>query len=64
MPSTIDTFELFATLVREFKLALFIQQSQMTAADIALAETVGVNRGVQVKLFHDNEQALQWLGNG
>jgi hypothetical protein len=64
MPSTIDTFELFSTFSLEFKLALLIEQSQMTAEDITFAETVGVNRGVRVKIFHEKKQALQWLDSG
>ena len=40
-----------------------IQQSQMTVEDISFAETVGVNRGVKIKIFHEKEQALQWLDN-
>jgi hypothetical protein len=61
MPNTIDTFELFAAFPRAFRLALLIQQSQVTERDIAFAETVGFNRGVQVKIFHDKEPALRWL---
>ena len=61
MPNTIDTYELFAEFPRAFRLALLIQQSQVTARDIAFVETVGFNRGVQMKIFHDKEQALRWL---
>jgi len=61
MPDTLDIFDLFSTFPREFKLALLIVESQATAEDISFGETVGVNRGVLVKIFYDEEQALQWL---
>ncbi len=64
MPSTIGIFELFSTFPREFMLALLIQPSQATAEDISFAETVGLNRGIQVKVFYEQGHALQWLDNG
>jgi ethanolamine utilization protein EutP (predicted NTPase) len=63
MPSTYGIFDLFSTFPREFRLALLTQQSQATAEDISFVETVGVNHGVQVKIFHEEEQALQWMVN-
>ena len=64
MPTITDIFDLFSTFPREFRLAMLIQESQVTAEDISFTETVGVNRGVRVKIFHEKEQAMHWLDKG
>ena len=64
MPSTIGIYELFSTFPPELRLALLTQKSQATAEDLLFAETVGMNRGVRVKIFHEKEAALQWLDIG
>lgn len=64
MPSTIGIFDIFSTFSQEYKLAMLIRESQATAADISFVETVVLNRGVQVKIFYEKKQALQWLDNG
>jgi hypothetical protein len=61
MASTAEIFELFSSFPREFVLAMIAEQSQVTAKDIAFAETVGVNRGLMMKVFHEEEKALEWL---
>ena len=63
MPSTVGIYDLFSTFPRKFKLAMLIEESQATKKDISFAETVGSNRAVQVKIFHEKEQALHWLDN-
>ncbi len=63
MPDTIGIFDLFSTFPREFRLALLVQKSQATAEDIRFLETVGVNRGILVQIFHEGEKALQWLNS-
>jgi hypothetical protein len=61
MASTPEIFKLFSDFPREFILAMITEQSQVTAKDIAFAETVGVNRGRMMKVFHSEEEALLWL---
>ena len=63
MPCTIDIFELFSTLPREFKVALLVEQTQATARDIRFVETVCINRNTLTKIFQEEEQAVQWLNN-
>lgn len=64
MPSTLAIFDLYSTFPQEFRIAILIQKSQVTAEDISSAETVAVNRGVLMKVFCEKEPALQWLDNG
>ena len=63
MPDSSGIFELFSTFPREFRLALLVVESQATEEDISFGETVGGNRGVLVKRFYDEEQAVQWLNS-
>ena len=64
MPDTMGIFRLFSTFPRDFKLAVLRKPSQVTADDLVFAENVGANRGVQIRLFEEESQALQWLNNG
>ena len=61
MPSTIDIFDLFSNFPREFRTAMVLDKNQKTEKDLSFAETVAVNRGIQIKIFFDRELALQWL---
>jgi hypothetical protein len=61
MPSTMGIFNLFSTFPREFRLALLAAQSQETEEDLSFAETVGMNRGVRLRIFYEKAQALRWL---
>ncbi len=61
MANAAEIFELFSNFPRELILAMITDQAQATAKDIAFIETVGVNRGFMMKVFHEEEQALQWL---
>ena len=64
MPSTMDIFGLFSVFPREFKFALLVEQSQTTKESLSFAESVGVNRGVCMKIFDEKESALHWLIKG
>ena len=61
MPSTTGIYDIFSTFPRSLKLALLVQPSQTTAEDIRFVETVGVNRGFSMQIFHSREEALKWL---
>lgn len=61
MPSKIDIFKLFSNFPREFRTAIVLDKNQKTEKDLSFAETVGVNRGIMIKIFYDRELALQWL---
>lgn len=64
MPGTISIFDLFSTFPRDFRLALLVDVSQVTKKDISFVETIGMNRGVMVRIYYEKEQALQWLEKG
>ena len=61
--STIETFKTAADpqswgWKREYKAA--VVYSEITEDDLFL-ETVGVNRGIQIKIFDDIDEAISWL---
>lgn len=61
MPGTYDVFQLFSTLPRDLRAALIVQENQTTAESQKFAETVCLNRGIQVKIFQSEDEALFWL---
>lgn len=61
MPSTFDVFQLFSTLPNNLRAALVVQDNQVTAEGQKFAETVCLNRGIQVRIFSSEDEALTWL---
>lgn len=61
MPTTGEIYELFTAFPTEYKMALLIDESQKTAEDISLVETVTVNRAIDARLFTDRAEAIAWL---
>ena len=45
----------------DYRLALLITDEKMRSS-AQFAETVGVNRGIAVRVFDDRDAALRWLG--
>lgn len=61
LPNPIEIFEIFSVYPREIKTALLVVESQATARDVDFVETVAANRGKRMKIFHDRQQAQDWL---
>ena len=61
MLDTTSIFELFSTFPGDFKIAVLVQPSQITAEDVSFAETVAANRGIHIRIFSKRETSLQWL---
>lgn len=61
MPGTFDVFQLFSTLPQNLRAALVVQENQVTAEGQKFAETVCLNRGIQVRIFRSTDEALHWL---
>lgn len=61
MPGTIDVFHLFSTLPKSLRAAIVVRADQSTAKSQKFAETVSQNRGINVRVFHTEEEALAWL---
>jgi len=63
--SAVDSYELVANSknygwTHEFKLA-FVETNKESIEDVRFTETVAVNRAYAVKVFTDEEAAVDWL---
>ena len=63
MPGTVGIFKLFSSMPKEVVYVLLVKEHQLTEEDLIFAETVAVNRGVQIKIFYDREKAIDWLNS-
>lgn len=63
LPNPIEIFEIFSMYPREIKTALLVNKSQETAKDVELVETVALNRGNRIRIFHERGTALEWLSS-
>jgi hypothetical protein len=61
MPGITDIFALFSTLPGDLRAALLVRKNQATSDGQRFAETVSLNRGIQVRIFQSEEEALPWL---
>ena len=61
VPGTAALFDLFSTFPRNLKAALLSRESQITVEDLRFVENVSVNRGIFVRVFHTEDEALGWL---
>ena len=61
MPNTADVYDVFSQYPRGFKTAILVNQDQDTQDDLEFAETVSRNRGIQIEIFFDRANAIQWL---
>lgn len=61
LPSITELHQIFSLLPPNFRVALLIEESQGTASDNRFIETVCLNRGVFIKIFHERQQATCWL---
>jgi len=61
MPRILGIFNIFSTFPKHISLALYAKKNQITEEDIIFAETVAVNRGLNMKIFYTMAEALKWL---
>ena len=61
MPSTIDQFELTRKFPRFLKMAVLIPVETELTATYKFGETVGVDRGVPIRVFISETEAIEWL---
>ena len=61
MPSTIDQFELTSKFPRFLKMAVLIPVESELTATYRFGETVGVNRGIPIRVFVSESEAFEWL---
>ena len=59
--STFDVFQLFSTPPHNLRAALGVQDNQVTEEGQRFTETVSLNRGIQVRIFKSEDEALRWL---
>ncbi len=61
MPGTMGIFDIFTIFPRDFKVALFRNDGQLTSEDIHFIETIAHNRGIMIKAFTSVDNAKEWL---
>ncbi len=61
MPNTIDQFELTSKFPRFLKMAILIPEESELTATYKFGETVGVNRGIPIRVFVSESEAIEWL---
>ena len=61
IPGIVDIFQFFSDFPKELTIALVIPQDSFTKDTFSFGENVAVNRGKNVKLFFDLNDAKEWL---
>ena len=61
LPGTVGIFQFFSNSPPELSQALVISRDSFSEDLFSFGENVAVNRGKNVKLFFDREEALIWL---
>jgi len=59
-PSILDIFDFGQNWLDNIKTAILV--GEQTHEDVRFVETVAVNRSKQMQIFHDEDEALLWLG--
>ena len=60
-PHSIDIFNAIVTQPQGFKIAILVTPSSPITEDMYFAENAGINRGIIIKVFTDENEARQWL---
>lgn len=63
MPNTIDLFELTSRFPRFLKMAILVPADSELMETYKFGETVGVNRGIPLRVFTSASDAIEWLKN-
>ena len=61
MPSTVDQFELTSKFPRFLKMAVLILADAELLETYKFGETVGFNRGIPIRIFVSESEAIEWL---
>ena len=61
LPGTVEIFQFLSSSPPELTQALVISKDSFSEDLLSFGENVAVNRGKNVKLFFDREEALSWL---
>jgi hypothetical protein len=61
MPNTIDLFELTSKFPRFLKMAILIPEESELTETFKFGETVGFNRGIPIRVFVSESEAIEWL---
>lgn len=64
MPSIVDVFELTSKFPRSLKMAVLIPEKSKLVKKLQFGETVGINRGIPLRLFDSESEAIGWLKGG
>jgi hypothetical protein len=62
-PSSINIFDAIVTQPQGFKIAILVTPSSPITEDMYFAENAGINRGIIIKVFTDENESRRWLGN-
>ncbi len=61
MPNTIDMFDVTSKFPRAIKMAILVSEDNELMESYLFGETVGVNRGIPIRVFISESEALEWL---
>ena len=61
LPNVTDMFELVQSFPRGMRIAVLIVPNSEALAELQFGETVAQNRGIDVRLFESDVEALDWL---
>jgi len=61
MPNTIDMFDVTSKFPRAIKMAILVSEDNELMESYLFGETVGVNRGIPIRVFVSESEALEWL---
>jgi len=61
MPNTIDLFDLTRKFPRFLRMAILIPVESELTETFKFGETVGFNRGIPLRVFVSEAEALEWL---
>ena len=61
MPNTTDVFELTSKFPRFLKIGVLITADTELTETYKFGETVGFNRGIPIRVFVSESEAIEWL---
>lgn len=61
MPNTIDVFDVTSKFPRSIKMAILVSADSELMESYLFGETVGLNRGIPIRVFVSESEALEWL---
>ena len=61
MPQTFDLYEFMSKLPMNISYAMYSEKNNQNNEALKFAETVSLNRYINIKLFSNKKEALDWL---